>query len=95
MRARADSERARADAEAIREALRQAGDHARAGIAAAEASAAAANARAAVIGAEVERLRGERAAELSRLQAAHQAALDAERARAKRAEDELDALREN
>ena len=94
-RARADSERARADAEAIREALRQAGDHARAGIAAAEASAAAANARAAVIGAEVERLRGERAAELSRLQAAHQAALDAERARAKRAEDELDALREN
>ena len=94
-RARADAERARADAEAMREALREAGDQARAQIAAAEASTAAANARAAVIGAEIERLRGERAAELARLQAAHQAALDAERARAKRAEDELDALREN
>ena len=94
-KADADAERARADAEAMREALRQAGDQARARIAAAEASAAAANARAAVIGAEIERLRGERAAELARLQAAHQAALVAERARAKRAEDELDALREN
>ena len=79
----------------MREALRQAADQARARIAAAEASAAAANARAAIIGAEIERLRGERAEELARLQAAHPAALDAERARAKRAEDELDALRES
>ena len=94
-KAAGDAGRARADTEAMREALRQAGDQARAGIAAAEASAAAANARAAVIGAEIERLRGERAAELARLQAAHQAALDAERARAKRAEHELDVLREH
>jgi uncharacterized protein involved in exopolysaccharide biosynthesis len=79
----------------MREALRQAREEARAGIAAAETSAAAADARTAVIGAEIERLRGERAAELARLQGAHQAALDAERARAKRAEDELDALRGN
>jgi hypothetical protein len=34
-----------------------------------------------------------RQAELARLGAAHQAALNAEQARAKRAEDELDALR--
>jgi colicin import membrane protein len=92
-RARADAERARGDAETLREALRQARDDAQARVAAAETSAAAANARATVIGAEIERLRTERAEELARLETAHRAALDAERARAKRAEDDLDALR--
>jgi colicin import membrane protein len=92
-RARTATERARADAEAMREAVRQARDDAQARIATAEASAAAANARAAVIKAEIERLRAERAEELARLEAAHNSVLEAERARAKRAEDELDALR--
>lgn len=92
-RSRADAERARAGAETAREALRQADADAQARIAAAETSAATANARAAVIAAEIERLREERAGELARLGAAHKAALNAEQARAKRAEDELDALR--
>ena len=39
------------------------------------------------------RLEAARDAEVARLTAAHQAALDAERARATRAETELDALR--
>jgi DNA repair exonuclease SbcCD ATPase subunit len=91
--ARADAQRARAEAETMREALRQARDDAQARIAAAETSVAVANARAAVVQAEIERLRDERTAELARLLAAHKAALDAERARAKRAEGELDALR--
>ncbi|HWG00372.1 MAG TPA: hypothetical protein VG164_00810 [Trebonia sp.] len=43
--------------------------------------------------AEIGRLREERAAEVARLQAAHGEAITAERARAQRAEDELDALR--
>jgi hypothetical protein len=42
---------------------------------------------------EFERLRDERADELARLETAHKSALDAEWARAKRAEDDLDALR--
>jgi hypothetical protein len=92
-KANADAERARAEAGAAREALRQARDDAQARITAAETSAATANARADIIGAENERLRADRAEEIARLQAAHQAALDAERARAKRAEDELGALR--
>jgi hypothetical protein len=41
----------------------------------------------------MERVRTAHAGELARLAAAHTAALDAERARARRAEDDLDALR--
>lgn len=66
----------------------------------AQASAATAIARSVAIAAqaerlqaEIERLRSEHAAELARLDAAHQTALDAQRARANRAEDELDAVR--
>jgi hypothetical protein len=66
----------------------------------AQASAATANAHSAAVAAqaqrlqaEIERLRGEHGAELARLDTAHQTALDAERARAKRAEAELDAVR--
>ena len=94
--ARDDAARARAETDAAREAARQAGS-----------DAATAGARAGALEDELARLRAElgqrdaaHAAELARLSAAHQAALDAERAlldaeraRARRAEDELDAAR--
>jgi DNA repair exonuclease SbcCD ATPase subunit len=87
------ADRAAADTEAATAEARAAVTEARRQVAAAETSAAAAGARAAVIEAEMERLRTGHAEELARLAAAHTAALDAERARARRAEDDLDALR--
>jgi len=94
--ARDEAARARAQADAAREAARQA-----------RSDAATASARAGALEDELARLRAElgqrdaaHAAELARLSAAHQAALDAERAlldaeraRARRAENELDAAR--
>jgi hypothetical protein len=80
---------AHAQAEAAREEI----ETLRAGIARAERTAAAADAQAAAVLAEIGRLREERARELTRLTEAHKEAIDAERARARRAEAELDALR--
>jgi hypothetical protein len=42
---------------------------------------------------QIDRLRNDRDEEVARLQAAHAEAINAERARAQRAEDEIDALR--
>ncbi|MGH3166489.1 MAG: hypothetical protein ACRDN0_11430, partial [Trebonia sp.] len=74
---------------------------AQARILAATSEAATANARAAAVESEtarlreeLSRLRDERAAEVARLESAHHSALAAERARADRAEAELDALRQ-
>jgi hypothetical protein len=109
-RARSDAERERAGAAQAREEAARAAAEASAAREAARAArsdAVTASARAAALEDDVARLRGElgrrdaaHAAELARLSAAHQAALDAERAlldaeraRARRAEDELAAAR--
>jgi len=106
-RARDDAERTRQELTRTREELTRELDEARDRTAAARAGAATADARAAAsaargqqLEADLERIRdqsvrrdGEHAAELVRLEAAHRTALDAERARAARAEADLDALR--
>jgi len=89
-------ERARAEAAVAREAGADAAANAATASARAIASAAEAGRAREEIGrlrAEMRRLEGARDAEIARLTAAHQSALDAERARATRAETELDALR--
>ena len=105
--ARDEAARIRAEADAAREDARRAQADAEARTAAAQSDAATATARAGALEDELARLRAElglrdtaHAAELARLAAAHQAALDAERAlldaeraRARRAEDEIDAVR--
>lgn len=105
--ARDEAARVRAEADAAREAAQQALADAGARAAAAVSDAVTAAARADAFADELSRLRAElarrdaaHAAELARLAAAHQAALDAERAlldaeraRARRAEGELDAAR--
>jgi hypothetical protein len=94
--ARADTERARAEvatARAEAAAARADTGRAAAALAKAETRAEHAAARAAALEAEIARLRDERGAELARLEAAHREAVDAARARATRAEDELDSLR--
>ena len=105
--ARDEAARIRAEAGAAREAATKAQAGAEARAAAAQSDAVAAAARAGAAQDELARLRAElgrrdaaHAAELGRLTAAHQAALDAERAllgaeraRARRAEDELDTAR--
>jgi len=106
-RERGAAEQARDDTARTRRELKRELDDAQQRTAAAQADAATANAHAAAadaqeqrLQAEIERLRdesarrdGEHAAELTRLDAAHRTALDAERARATRAETGLDALR--
>jgi len=106
-REREAARHAREDAARTRQELKRELDDAQHRIAAAQAAAAAANAQAAAaaaqeqrLQAEIDRLRDdsgrrddEHAAELARLDAAHRTALDAERARAARAEAGLDALR--
>lgn len=94
--ARAEADQARADAAQARASA----DRARDETGAARAEAAAAGARAEAVAAELERARGEfarsreaHAAELTRLTAAHDAVLGAERARADRAEADLRASR--
>jgi hypothetical protein len=82
-------DRTRAEAAAARNASADA----QANAATASAHGAAVAAQAQRLQAEIEWLRSEHTAELARLDAAHQTALDAERARAKRAEDRLDAIR--
>jgi hypothetical protein len=105
--ARDEAARVRAAGDAARDAARQAQAGAEARITAAQADAVTAAARAGAVEDELARLRASlderetaHAAELARLTAAHQAALDAERAlldaeraRARRAEAEADAAR--
>jgi hypothetical protein len=105
--ARDEAARVRAAGDAAREAAREAQAGAEARITAAQADAVTAAARAGAVEDELARLRASlderetaHAAELARLTAAHQAALDAERAllgaeraRARRAEAEADAAR--
>ena len=105
--ARDEAARVRAEDDAAREAARQAQADAEARTTAARSDAVTAAARADALADELSRLRAElgrrdaaHAAELARLAAAHQAGLEAERAllgaeraRARRAEDELDAGR--
>ncbi|HSZ38773.1 MAG TPA: hypothetical protein VK817_02320 [Trebonia sp.] len=99
--ARVVADGVRRDAESIRRAAGTARDEAQAQLLAARTAAATADARAAAVGEEIarlrdelSRLRDERAAEVTRLEAAHHRALEAERARADRAEAEVDALRQ-
>ena len=94
--ASAATERARAEALAARDASAGAAASAANASARADASAAEAERARAEIGRlreELRRLDAAHDAEVGRLTAAHQAALDAERARAARAETELDAMR--
>jgi hypothetical protein len=95
-RARREVDAARRETAAAREAAADTAAKAATAGARADASAAEAERARAEIGrqrAEMRRLEAAREAEVGRLTAAHQAALDAERARATRAETELDALR--
>jgi hypothetical protein len=99
--ARAAADQARQDADAVRRDAATARDEAQAQLLSARTAAATADARAAAVSEEItrlrdelSRLRDERAAEVTRLEAAHDRALAAERARADRAEAEVDALRQ-
>jgi hypothetical protein len=98
--AREAAEQARREADGVRRDAETAREVAQARILAAETAAATSGARAAAVEEEIARLRDElrqvrerHAAEVARLDAAHQSALGSERARADRAEAELDALR--
>jgi hypothetical protein len=94
--ANAASERARAEAAAARQATAEAqANTATAGVRAAAAAAEVGRARDELgdLREEMRRINTAREAEVTRLTVAHQAALDAERGRAVRAETELDALR--
>ncbi|HEX6450126.1 MAG TPA: hypothetical protein VF060_11765 [Trebonia sp.] len=94
------AERARRETEAVRRDAETAREAAQARILTAETAAATSSARAAAVEEEIARLRDElrqarerHSAEVTRLEAAHQSAVGSEKARADRAETELDALR--